>query len=168
MSPSLEDTNTLSSSLRRETTAPSCPLCLKLMVRRQNRVNKGNFWSCQQWPKCNGVFSLIFAAAQHLDSSCTDCWNRAVRFGRPDLLEVSANSDSPLAEALESADGEGLRASFRNGYDLTTKRGRDRLCQFCSTQRPRHVWFSIITTCIPNSGWNCSRGSEIASTRLSR
>ena len=40
------------------------------------------------------VFSLIFAAAQHLDSSCTDCWNRAVRFGRLDLLELCANSDS--------------------------------------------------------------------------
>ena len=35
------------------------------------------------------VLSLILAAAQHLDSSRTDCWNRAVRFGRPDLLEVS-------------------------------------------------------------------------------
>ena len=54
------------------------------------------------------VLSLIFAAAQHLDSSCTDCWNRAVRFGRPDLLEVCANSDSPLVEALESVGGEGL------------------------------------------------------------
>ena len=88
------------------------------------------------------VFSLILAAAQHLDSSCTDCWNRAVRFGRPDLLEVCANSDSPLVEAVESAGGEGLRTSFRNGYDLTTRRGRERLYQVCSTKRPRHVWFS--------------------------
>ena len=88
------------------------------------------------------VFSSIFAAAQHLDSSCTDCWNRAVRFGRPDLLEVCANSDSPLVKAVESAGGEGLRSSFRNGYDLTTGRGRERLYQFCSTRRPRHVWFS--------------------------
>ena len=62
------------------------------------------------------VLSLILAAAQHLDSSCTDCWNRAFRFGRPDLLEVCANSDSPLVEAVESAGGEGLRTSFRNGY----------------------------------------------------
>ena len=46
------------------------------------------------------VLSLILGAAQHLDSSCTDCWNRAVRFGRPDLLEVCANSDSPLVEAV--------------------------------------------------------------------
>ena len=38
--------------------------------------------------------SSTLAAAQHLDSSCTDCWNRAVRFGRPDLLEACANSDS--------------------------------------------------------------------------
>ena len=54
------------------------------------------------------VLSLIFAAAPHLDSSSVDCWNRAVRFGRPDLLEVCANSDSPLVEALESVGGEGL------------------------------------------------------------
>ena len=44
------------------------------------------------------VLSTIFAAAQFLDSSCADCWNRAVRFGRPDLLEVNA---------VEKAGGEG-------------------------------------------------------------
>ena len=65
------------------------------------------------------VFSMIFAAAQHLDSSCTDCWNQAVRFGCPDLLEFCANSDSPLVEAVESAGGEGLRTSVWNGHDLT-------------------------------------------------
>ena len=43
---------------REETTPPSCPLCLKRMIRRQNRVNKGNFWGCQQWPKCNGTRRL--------------------------------------------------------------------------------------------------------------
>ena len=88
------------------------------------------------------VLSSILAAAQHLDSSCTDCWNRAVRFGRPDLLEVCANSDSPLVEAVESEGGEGLRTSFWNGYDLTTRRGRERLNQFCPAKRTRHVWFS--------------------------
>ena len=35
-----------------------------------------------------------------------------------------------------------MRTSFWNGYDLTTRRGRERLYQFCSTKRPRHVWFS--------------------------
>ena len=88
------------------------------------------------------VLSLILAAAQHLDSSCTDCWNRAVRFGRPHLLKVCANSDSPLVEAVGSAGGEGLRTSFWNGCDLTTRRGLERLYQFCSAKRPRHVWFS--------------------------
>ena len=43
---------------------------------------------------------------------------------------------------MESAGGEGLRTSFWNGYDLTTGRGRERLYQFCSAKRPRHVWFS--------------------------
>ena len=38
--PSLEDTSTP---------------CLKPMIRRQNRVNKRNFWGCQQWLKCNGT-----------------------------------------------------------------------------------------------------------------
>ena len=121
------------------------------------------------------VLSWIFAAAQHLDSSCTDCRNRAVRFGRPDLLEVCANGDSPLVVAVESAGGESLRTSFWNGYDLTTRRGRERLYQFCSTKRPRHVWFS--SPCrvsgassqrrVSYSGWNRSRGSESASTWLS-
>ena len=78
------------------------------------------------------VLSTIFAAAQFLDSSCADCWNRAVRFGRPDLLEIRVNSDSPLVNAVENAGGEGLRASF----------GRERLYVFCSAKRPRHVWFS--------------------------
>ena len=88
------------------------------------------------------VLSMAFSAAQCLDSSCTNCWNRAVRFGRPDLLEVCANNDSPLVEAVESAGGEGLRTSFWNGYDLTARRGRERLYLFCSAKRPRHVWFS--------------------------
>ena len=103
------------------------------------------------------VLSLVLAAAQHLDSSRTDCWNRAVRFGRPDLLEACANSDSPLVEAVESAGGEGLRTSFWNGYDPTTRRGRERLHQFCPVQRPRHVWFS--SPC---------RVSGVSSQRVSR
>ena len=41
--------------------------------------------------------------------------NQTVRFGRPDLPEVCANSDSPLVEAVENAGGEGLRISFWNG-----------------------------------------------------
>ena len=102
--------------------------------------------------------------------------NRAVRFGRPDLLDVCENSDSPLVEAVEGAGGEGLRTSFWNGYDLTTRRGRERLHLFCSAKRlkTRLVLFtlsslwSIITTCVSYSGWNRSRGSESASTWLSR
>ena len=103
------------------------------------------------------VLSIVFAAAQYLDSSCTDCWNRAVRFGRPDLLEVCGNKDSPLVEAVESAGGEGLRTSFWTGYDLTTRRGRERLYLFCSRTRARHVWFS--SPC---------RVSGVSSQRVSR
>ena len=159
VSPSLEDTSTPSSSLRRDDTAQlstvfeidgtkteSCQqrklmglLAMVQVQRNSSSLGKGQRRNLSSMTK---VFSLIFAAAQQLDSSCTDCWNRVVRFGRPDLLEVCAKSDSPLAEAVESASGEGLRTSFWNGYDLTTRRGRERLYQFCSTKRPRHVWFS--------------------------
>ena len=51
----LRDTSTSSSSSRKEVLVPSCPLCSKSMIRRQNRVNKGSFWGCQQWPMCNGT-----------------------------------------------------------------------------------------------------------------
>ena len=120
------------------------------------------------------VLSLILAAAQHPDSCCNDCRNRAVRFGRPDLLEVCANSNSPLVEAVESAGEEGLRTSLWNGYDLTTRRGRELLYLFCSAKRPRHVWFSspcrasgASSQRVSYPGWNRSRGSESASTWLS-
>ena len=143
--PKLRDASTQSSSSK----GANCPLRSKPRIRRQNRVNKGSFWCGQRWPTCSGtrlpwergqrrnfssttkVLSMIFAAAQHLDASCADCWNRAVRFGRPDLLEVCAHSDSPLVEAVESAGGQDLRTSFWNGYDLTTRRGRERLHLFC-------------------------------------
>ena len=83
------------------------------------------------------VLSMIFAAAQFLDSSCADYWNRAVRFGRPGLLEVCANSDSPLVDAVESAGGEGLRTSFWNGYDRTARRGRERLYVFLFSEETK-------------------------------
>ena len=101
------------------------------------------------------VLSLILSAAQHLDSSCTDYWNRTAHFGRLDLLEVCANSDSPLVEAVESAGGEGLRTSFSNWYDLTTRRCRERLHLFCSAKRPRHVWFSSICRISGASSQTC-------------
>ena len=58
------------------------------------------------------VLSTIFAAAQFLDSSCADCWNRAVRIGRPDLLEICVNSDSPLVNAVENAGGGACELPF--------------------------------------------------------
>ena len=122
------------------------------------------------------VLSTIVAAAQFLDSSCADCWNRAVRFGRPDLLEICTSNDSPQVNAVEDAGGEDLRASFWNGYDLTTRRGRERLCVFCSAKRPRHVWFSspcrasgsIITARVSYSARHCRCLSESTSTWLPR
>ena len=80
------------------------------------------------------VLSLIFAAAQHLDSSCTDCWNRAVRFGRHDLLEVCVRTATrhwlkhwkvQAEKACETLSGTGT----------TTKQSRERLHQFCLREK---------------------------------
>ena len=61
-----------------------------------------------------------------------------------------------------------------NGYDLTTRRGRELLYLFCSAKRPRYVWFSspcrasgVSLQRVSYPGWNRSRGSESASTWLS-
>ena len=68
------------------------------------------------------VLSTIAVAAQFLDSSYADCWNRKVRFGRPDLLEICTTNDSPLVNAVEDAGGEGLRASWiRSDYPTRTR-----------------------------------------------
>ena len=50
--------HTVQLSSRKEVLVPSCPLCSKPMIRRQNRANKGSFWCCQQWPMCNGTRRL--------------------------------------------------------------------------------------------------------------
>ena len=77
-------------------------------------------------------------------------------FASEDLLEVCANSDSPLVEAVESTGGGSLRTSFWNGYD-PTRRCRERLYQFCSTKRPRHVWFSSLCRVSGTSSQRVSR-----------
>ena len=65
------------------------------------------------------------------------------------------------------------------GYDLTTRRGRERLYLFCSAKRPRHVsfpspcrsqklnfWRSLATR-VSYCRWNGHLVSEIASSWLS-
>ena len=54
-----------------------------------------------------------------------------------------ATNDSPMINVVENAGGEGLLPSHWNGYDLTTRRGRERLYVYCSAKRPRRVWFSL-------------------------
>ena len=50
--PSLEDTDTLSSSSRREMTPP----VRRVRSRRyEDRIVSKSFWGCKQWPECNGT-----------------------------------------------------------------------------------------------------------------
>lgn len=36
--------------------SPSCPICGKVMVRREGK--KGDFWGCSQYPNCRGVKNI--------------------------------------------------------------------------------------------------------------
>ena len=62
--------------------------------------------------------------------------------------ELFASEDVIFWHCVRTATRHWLRqwkvqgTSFWNGYDLTTRRSRERLYQFCSAKRPRHVWFS--------------------------
>ena len=113
---------------------------------------------------------------QHDQSALNDLCRRAVRFGRPDLLEVCANSNSPLVDAVESAGGEGLRASFWNGLrsDYQARTRTPLRVLFSEETKTRMVFvtlssfWSIITTCVSNSARDCRCLSESASTWLPR
>ena len=114
------------------------------------------------------VLSTIVAAAQFPDSSCADCWTRAVRFGRPDFQEICANNDSPLVNAVESAGGEGLRASFWNGYDFDYQaRTRTSLRVLVVFVTLSSFW-SIITGYVSHSAMDCRCLSESTITWLPR
>ena len=80
---------------------------------------------------------LLAAARKH-----NEAWNHAARLVRPDFLEVCAARESPLVQAIESAGGEGLRASSKNGYDMAMRRDQERCHLLCASQRPRYVCFS--------------------------
>ena len=118
------------------------------------------------------VLSMIFAAAQFLDSSCADCWNRAIRFGRPDLLEICANSDSPLVDAVESAGASFLLEWIRFDFQARTRTSPRVL--FSEETETRMVFvtlssfWSIITACVSHSARDCRCLSESASTWLPR
>ena len=118
------------------------------------------------------VLSTIFAAAQFLDSSCADCWNRAVRFGRPDLLEICVNSDSPLVNAVENALASFLSEWIRSDYQTRTRTSLRVL--FSEETKTRMVFvtlsssWNIITACVSHSARDCRCLSESTSTRLPR
>ena len=127
-------------------------------MRRQNRVNNGKLLGLstvadvQQNPPSLGKGAKTkplerdkgarFVPPVSIWTPRTPSWNRTVRFRRKDLLEVCADSDSLLIQAVENAGGECLRTSFWNGHHLSTRRGRERLHFFCSANRPGHFWFS--------------------------
>ena len=154
---SLADASALSSSLTRE------------MTRRQNRVNKGSFWGCQQWPEVQRNSSSLGKGAKTKSLQHDKCALagpcRSSAFGFLPI-EPFASEDLIFWTCVRTATRHWWRP----------RRGRERLHLFCSAKRlhTRLVLFtlsslgSIITTGVSYSGWNRSRGSESASTWLSR
>ena len=90
-----------------DTTTESCPqgkrLGLSTVADIQRNSSSWAKGERRNFSSMTRVLSMIFAAGQQLQSSCAYCWNRPVRFRRSDLLDVCANSDSPLVEAQENA-----------------------------------------------------------------
>ena len=122
------------------------------------------------------VLSTIFAAAQFLDSSCADCWNRAVRFGRRDLLEMCVNCDSPLVNAVEKRRRRGPASFLLEWlrFDYQTRTRTSLRVLFSEETKTRMVFVTlssfsnIITACVSHSERDCRCLSESTSTRLPR
>ena len=91
------------------------------MQRNSSSLGKGQRRNLSSMTK---VLSLILAAAQHLNSSCTDCWNRAVRFGR------SSGSTEVLSMIFAAA--QFLDSSCADCWNRAVRFGRPDLLEICA------------------------------------
>ena len=146
--------------------------------RNQSSMGKGQRRNLSSMTQ---VLATFFAAAQHLDSSYADSWNRTIRFGRPDLLEVCANSDSPLNQVVEKCQRrrlaedlilDWLRLNHQTRprafvFVLLSEATKTRLV-FVTLQITQLNFWRSLATRVSYCGWNCHPLSEIASSWLSR
>ena len=72
------------------------------------------------------IKSLILSAVR-LDDAVIDPWMQATRLGRRvDFAEVCCTSHSLLSGAATAIGGRAVQNSHWNGFDLTTKAGKDK------------------------------------------
>ena len=67
------------------------------------------------------------------------------------LLEIYANNNSPLTDAVQQLGYRALRFTKQDG-DLSTFSGRHKLWSWIETYQPEHVW--LAPECGPWGGWN--------------
>ena len=84
----------------------------------------------------------LMTSARVLDRSVEQALSAAVMHDRLHLAEVCCTSDSRLTNEVRSRGGRAERYSSWNGFDLTTKKGRDLLWCELQMTRPKVVWFS--------------------------
>ena len=73
------------------------------------------------------LFKSLILSGVSLDDAVVGPWMKTTRYGRVDFDEVCCTSDSLLSGAVTSLGGHAVQYSHRNGFDLTTKAGTDKL-----------------------------------------
>ena len=86
--------------------------------------------------------ALLAVAAAACDNAPLEAWRKATSYGKLDLAEVCCAADSVLTEEVQKAGGRANRYSDWNGYDLTKKKGAEKLYQDLLRDQPRHVFFA--------------------------
>ena len=93
------------------------------------------------------LFKSLILSAVSLDDAVIDPRMQATRHGRVHFAEVCCTSDSLSSGAVTSLGGRAVQHSRRNGFDLITKAGTDKLKEDLLEKRPRVVL-------VPHSGRN--------------
>ena len=89
------------------------------------------------------LFNSLTLSVVSLGDAVIDPWMQATRYGRVDFAEVRCTSDSLLSGAATSIGGRSVvHHSHWNGFDLTTKAGRDKLKEDLLEKKPRVVWMT--------------------------
>ena len=93
----------------------------------------------------------IFQTIQNFEDSLQTATVFPTSKSRVFLLEIYANPNSPLTEAVQQMGHRALRFTKQDG-DLSTFSGRHKLWSWIEMYQPEHVW--LAPECGPWGGWN--------------
>ena len=93
----------------------------------------------------------IFQTFQNFEDSLQTATVFPTSKSRVFLLEIYANPNSPLTEAVQQMGHRALRFTKQDG-DLSTFSGRHKLWSWIEMYQPEHVW--LAPECGPWGGWN--------------